>query len=107
LIDEKRLVELWKTPYSERYKHVKKIIDDEILPLYNNQIMTLTSMVEASMFKMLKANDVFEIYEALSRLSGALKILESLISNLTNDITKVLTIVLAPKTVIPPELIKS
>jgi len=107
LIDEKKLVEYLKTPYSERYKHVKKIIDDEILPLYNNQIRTLTSLIEASMFKMLKADDVYEIYEALSRLNGALKMLELLINNLTSDITKVLTIVLAPKTVIPPELIKS
>ena len=105
MIDEKKLVEYLKTPYSERYKHVKKIIDDEILPLYNNQIRTLTSLIEASI--LLKSDDVYEIYEALSRLNGALKMLELLINNLTSDITKVLTIVLAPKTVIPPELIKS
>jgi hypothetical protein len=107
MIDEKKLVEYWKTPYSERYKYVKKIIEDEILPLYNNHINMITSLIQSTLFKMSNVSDKHEVYEALSRLNGALKILESLINSLTDDVTKVLTIVLAPKTVIPSESVKS
>jgi hypothetical protein len=96
-----KLIEYWKVPYSERYKHVKELIANEILPLYNNHINMMTSLIQASLFKMINATDEREVYEALSRLNGALKVLESLVDNLTNDVNKILTIVLAPKTVIP------
>jgi hypothetical protein len=107
LIDEKKLIEYWRTPYSERFKYAKSIIEDEIIPMYSKHINQLTSLIEASVFKMTRVETISELYEALSRLNGALKILESLISSLTDDVTEVLTILLTPKTVIPPELIKS
>jgi hypothetical protein len=107
MIDDRKLIELWKTPYSERFKYVKYVIEDEIIPMYSRHINQLTSLIEVSVFKMLKAEHPNDIYEAISRLNGALIMLESLVDSLTNDVTKVLTVVLAPKTVIPPELVKS
>jgi hypothetical protein len=107
MIDEEKLFEYWKTSYGERYKHVKKIVEDEIIPLYNNQINTMISLIQSSLFKMLKAERPDEIYEAISRLNGSVKLLETLVNNLTNDMVKVLTIVLAPKTIIPSESVKS
>jgi hypothetical protein len=107
MIDDKKLVEFWKTPYSERFKYVKSIIENEVIPMYLSHINKLTSLVEAATFKMTRVETTDELYEALSRLNGALRILESLVNNLTYDVNKVITIVLAPKTVLPSEQVKS